>query len=155
MLRSWEITDSTRGVPTDKPKMTNMYFDVWLPTPSKAQGETRKLGVHTAWVYTSSPHETRHVRYVQIAPPPRGGHTTTFHYTDYLNANLTFDFWPLITIFIHIIWIHSVFCHILINYCTQKYLNLVQRISFSTTGSKTNSEGPAIIQTILLQALQV
>ena len=32
--------------------------------------------------------------------------------------------------------------------CKQKYLNLVQRISFSMAGSKTNSEGQVIILTL-------
>ena len=33
--------------------------------------------------------------------------------------------------------------------CKQKYLNLVQRISFSMAGSKTNSEGQVIIHATL------
>ena len=32
---------------------------------------------------------------------------------------------------------------------SEKYFNLVQRISFSTTGSETNPEGHVTIQTIL------
>ena len=73
------------------------------PNPSQANGETRTLGVHSAWDYTSSPPRDTAcaVRYM-----PRGlrsdcstpwGHITSFRYTDSLNANLTLDFSPLFT----------------------------------------------------------
>ena len=81
--------------------------------------DTRKLGVHSARDLTP-PTPTRHgmggtwysTRLISRSDCSTPWGHTSVRYTDSLNANLTFDFWPLFTIsnrHVSIIWIGSLY----------------------------------------------
>ena len=59
----YAIIRSNGGVPTDKPTMTTMYVDVWLPTPPKLTARPARLEFIAPGITPPAPHKTRHVRY--------------------------------------------------------------------------------------------
>ena len=100
-----------RGLSTDKPTITNIYFDVWILTPPQLLVRTARWGVHRARGFISpAPRHNRKASAYAICPEAYVQIASRHEAIGHASVTWTFWMWILRSIFFKLLFTIRIHC---------------------------------------------